>query len=148
MMTIYRLELDKDYIKQVQEATETTDDFGLEPTHGIFASAEWWQHIRDGTLPVYHLKGRISSLHMGSMNDWPEFTFRSEEGEEFTWSRYANNPELAGLYTVGRPTEVDYVVQRHRATCFGPATHVRIPIVIRVDETFEEKKERRGRGQI
>ena len=136
MVTIYRLQLDKDYITQVQQATEMSDNFGLEPTHGVFASPEWWQHIRDGTLPVQHLKGMICSVHMGSMNDWPEFTVRTENNEEFTWSRYANSPEFAGLYTVGRPAEVDYVVQRHRATRVGPGTHVRIPITIRVDESF------------
>jgi len=52
MMTIYRLQFDKDYITQVQQATEMSHSFGLEPTHGLFASPEWWQHIHDGTLPV------------------------------------------------------------------------------------------------
>jgi hypothetical protein len=136
VITIYRVQLDKEYVKQVQEATERTDNFGLEPTHGVFASREWWQHIRDGTLPVHHLRGTISSVQMGSMDDWPEFTMRDEQGKEFTWSRYANDPEFSGLYTVGRPIEVDYVVQRHRATCLGPGTCVRIPISIRIDETF------------
>jgi hypothetical protein len=135
MITIYRLQLDKNYIKEVQEATESTEEFGIEPTHGIFGSPDWWQHIREDTLPVHQLTGTISSVHMGSMNDWPEFTLRTKSGEEFTWSRYANCPEFASLYTVGRPIEVDYVVQRHRATSMGPGTQVRIPIEIRVGET-------------
>jgi hypothetical protein len=135
MITIYRLQLDKNYIRQVQEATETTDKFGIEPTHGIFGSPEWWQHIREGTLPMHHVKGTVSSVQLGSMNDWPEFTLRTEAGEEFTWSRYANSPEFASLYTVGRPIEVDYVIQRHRATSIGPDTQLRIPVAIRVDET-------------
>ncbi len=134
MITIYRLEADKDHITKVQQATEKTDKFGIEPTHGLFGSSEWWQHIREGTLPVYHIKGTISSVHMGSMNDWPEFTVRAENGEEFTWSRYANFPEFASLYSVGRPIEIDYVVQRHRASSLGPGTHERIPIAIRVEE--------------
>ncbi len=135
-MTIYRLQSDRDYIVDVQRATQTTEKFGIEPTHGIFGSSEWWQHIRDGTLPVHHLKGTISSIHMGSMNDWPEFTLRAENNEEFTWSRYANCPEFAKLYIVGRPIEVDYVIQRHRATSLGPGSQLRIPIEIRVDEKF------------
>jgi hypothetical protein len=140
-MTIYRLQSDQDYIVDVQRATQTTEKFGIEPTHGVFGSPEWWQHIRDGTLPVHHLKGTISSVHMGSMNDWPEFTLRAENNEEFTWSRYANCPEFAELYIVGRPIEVDYVIQRHRATSLGPGTQLRIPIEIRVDEGS-------GRGPI
>ncbi len=144
MMTIYRLQLDKDYIAEVQKATQASDKFGIEPTHGVFGSAEWWAHIRDGTLPVHHLKGTIASVHMGSMNDWPEFTLRTENGEEFTWSRYANCPEFAELYTVGRGIELDYIVQRHRATSFGPGTHVRIPIEIRVEENFVGDGKSRG----
>jgi hypothetical protein len=136
MMTIYRLQLDKEYINQVQRATLTTDKFGLEPTHGLFGSPEWWQHVHDGTLPIHHLKGKISSVHMGSMNDWPEFTLRTETGEELTWSRYANCPDFGSLYTVGRPIEIDYVVQRYRASSLGPGTHDRIPVAIRVDENF------------
>lgn len=135
MITIYRLQLDKSYVREVQEATENTENFGIEPTHGIFGSAEWWRHIRDGTLPVYNLKGMISSVHMGSMNDWPEFTLRTENGQESTWSRYASAPESAMLYTVGRPIEIDYVIQRLRATSIGPGTQQRIPIEIRLAET-------------
>ena len=136
MITIYRLQLEKEYIDKVQRATLTTNAFGLEPTHGLFASPEWWQHVRDGTLPVHHVKGKISSVHLGSMNDWPEFTLQTETGEEFTWSRYANSPDFGSLYSVGRPIEIDYVVQRYRASALGPATHDRIPIAIRVDESF------------
>jgi hypothetical protein len=102
MLTIYRLRADKDFIAQVQKATTTSEEFGIEPTHGLFGSAEWWQHVRDGTLPVHTLRGAITRVYMGSMNDWPEFTMRSETGEESSWSRYANNPVFASLYTVGR----------------------------------------------
>jgi hypothetical protein len=48
MVTIYRLQSDKSFIAQVQKATITTEEFGIEPMHGLFASSEWWQHIRDG----------------------------------------------------------------------------------------------------
>jgi hypothetical protein len=141
MITIYRLQLDKNYVTEVQTATRATDEFGIEPTHGMFGSPEWWQHVREGTLPVHHIKGTISSVHMGSMNDWPEFTLRTEDGKEFTWSRYANSPEFASLYIVGRRIEVDYVVQRHRATSIGPGTQLRIPIMIRVEENPSKREE-------
>jgi hypothetical protein len=76
----------------------------------LFGSPEWWQHIQDGTLPVHHLKGTISRVYMGSMNDWPEFTVQSDTGKESSWSRYANEPEFAKFYTVGRAIEIDYVI--------------------------------------
>jgi hypothetical protein len=147
MMTIYRLQSDKDYIAEVQKATQTTDKFGIEPTHGLFGSPEWWQHIRNGTLPVHHLRGTISTVYMGSMNDWPEFTLRTKDGEEFTWSRYANCADFTGLYTLGRAIEVDYVVQRYRATDLGTGTQVRIPIAIRVDEDFRGHRKPAGQAR-
>lgn len=67
---------------------------------------------------------------MGSMNDWPEFTLRTDTGEESSWSRYANESELAALYTVGRPIEIDYVIQHTRRQ----HEEDKIPIEVRVDE--------------
>ena len=131
MFTIYRLQSDRREIRQVQEATQSTNGYGLELTHGIFGSPEWWQHIRDGTLPVHHIRGKISRVYMGSMNDWPEFAVLSDIGEESAWSRYANEPEFAAFYTVGRPVEIDYVIQRSRGPL--PDSH-QIPIEIRVDD--------------
>jgi hypothetical protein len=65
---------------------------------------------------------------MGSMNDWPEFTMRTETGEESSWSRYANDPVFASLYTVGRPIELDYVVQQHRPHSFDTGAETRYPL--------------------
>jgi hypothetical protein len=134
MLTIYRLRADKDFIAQVQKATTTSEEFGIEPTHGLFGSVEWWQHVRDGTLPVHTLRGAITRVYMGSMNDWPEFTMRTATGEQSSWSRYANDPTFASLYTVGRPIELDYVVQRRRPKSFDGGAEDKIPIEIRVDE--------------
>ena len=97
MLTIYRLQSDRREICEVQESTQTTDRWGIEPTHGLFGSPEWWRHIRDGTLPVHHISGKISRVYMGSMNDWPEFAVLSDAGEESEWSRYANEPEFAAF---------------------------------------------------
>jgi hypothetical protein len=133
MFTIYRLQSDRREIREIQEATRATDRWGIEPTHGLFGSPEWWQHIRDGSLAVYHIKGKISRVYMGSMNDWPEFAMLSDTGEDSKWSRYANEPEFAAFYTVGRPIEIDYVIQRTRGI---PADFQKIPIAIRVDDKY------------
>jgi hypothetical protein len=134
MRTIYRLRADKEFIAQVQKATTTSEEFGIEPTHRLFGSAEWWQHVHDGTLPVHTLRGAITRVYLGSMNDWPEFTMRTETGEESSWSRYEDEPAFASLYTVGRPIELDYVLQRHRLRSFDRGAEHKIPIEIRVDE--------------
>ena len=71
MRVIYRLMDDKAYIEKVQKATLTTEQFGVNPTHGLFGSAEWWEKILSGGLPVYTYRGSITKRYMGSMNDWP-----------------------------------------------------------------------------
>ena len=129
MLTIYRLRADKDFIAQVQKASAATEEFGIEPTHGLFGSPGLV-----GAHPRWTLRGTISRVYMASMNDWPEFTMRTDAGEESSWSRYANDSAFASLYTVGRRIELDYVVQRHRPKAFDGGTEDKIPIEIRVDE--------------
>src|SRR5260370_6475481 len=134
MITIYRLKLDKrSIVKSV----------GLKETHGVFGSPEWWQHIKEGTLPVHHLKGTISRVYMsgmGPMGDWPEFTLRTEEGKEISWFRYANDPDFGdAFYTVGRPIEIDYVIQWFKYDPrFAPdLKFMEIPIELRVGNEDE-----------
>jgi hypothetical protein len=134
MLTIYLLRLDKEHIKNVQEATVTTKEWGIEPTHGLFGSQEWWDHVRKGMLPVHHVKGTITRVYVESMNDWPVFTMRAENGKEYTWSQYANDPDFGSLYTVGRPVEVDYVIQRSRVHTPGLQSQSEVVIEIRVGE--------------
>jgi hypothetical protein len=135
MLTIYRLQLEKEHIKRVQEATLTTEDFGIEPTHGLFGSPEWWNHIRAGTLPVHRVKGIITRVYMeGSYNDWPTFDMRAEDGKESTWTQQVSDPDYASLYTVGRPIEIDYVVQRSRSYVAGLDPQIKEVIAIRVGE--------------
>ena len=41
----YQLRKNKEFIRHVQRATMTTDEFGIEPTHGLFGSTEWWNEL-------------------------------------------------------------------------------------------------------
>jgi hypothetical protein len=132
MVTVYNLRRDKRYVVSVQRATLTTKEFGVEQTHGLFGSAEWWGKIATSKLLVERLSGVITRLYMGSMNDWPEFSMRSDAGEEVSWSRYANGEHLAGFYAVGRRVEVDYVVQRHRAASFDRGAETKCVIEVRI----------------
>jgi hypothetical protein len=124
MITIYRLKLDKQMTGE-----------GIEPTHGVFRSPEWWQHIKEGTLPVLKVKGTISKIN--NDRDWPTLRFRTEDGAELSFSQYANNPDFGDFYTIGRHIEIDYVIQRLRASDltadFGPLT-IEVPIEVRVGE--------------
>jgi hypothetical protein len=69
---------------------------------------------------------------MASMNDWPEFEVQSESGELSRWTREANTAELERVYAPGRAVEIDYVLQRPRATSFDAGSETKVVIAIRV----------------
>ena len=131
MFTIYRLQSDRREIREVQEAICMTDRWAL--SRHTDSSARRTGGIRDGSLPVHHIKGKISRVYMGSMNDSPELGVLSDAGDDSEWPRYANEPEFAAFYTVGRPIEIDYVIQRTRGML---ADFQKIPIEIRVDDKY------------
>ena len=131
MITVYDLRRDTEHVAKVQRATLTTPNFGLEPTHGMFGSPEWWEALDSGKLPRRTLRGEIARVYMGSVNDWPEFEMRADDGTLSSWSQHANEPALAEYYRVGRPVELDYVLQRTRpASGMGP--ELKVVVAVRV----------------
>lgn len=112
MKVVYCLADDRAYIDAVQRATLNTKEYGLQPTHGLFGSPEWWAQVRSGTLPTVTIRGVVAKVYMGSMNDWPEFSLREEDsGEESSWTRKVNDRSADRRYKVGARIEIDYVIQ-------------------------------------
>lgn len=103
MKIAYRLKDNPNHIAQVQKATLTTENFGIEPTHGLFGSPEWWERIAGGDLLIHTLRGIVTDRFMGSMGDWPMIKVRNDAGEESSWTREVNIREQDALYRVGRP---------------------------------------------
>jgi hypothetical protein len=134
MKTAYRLSDDVEHIGRVQSATTTTEEFGIEPTHGLFGSPDWWNRIASRELPLQTANGVITQVYMGSMGDWPEFAMRSDSGEELRWTREVNSKEQDALYRVGRRVEVDYVIQRHRPKSWDRGAETKCVIEIRVND--------------
>lgn len=132
MKIAYRLKDDAKHIAQVQKATLTTDNFGIEPTHGLFGSSEWWDQVAGGALLVHTLRGMITERFMASMGDWPMIKVRNDAGEESQWTRKVNTREQDVLYRVGRRIEIDYVLQRHRRKPSDPKAEHKVVIEIRV----------------
>ena len=132
MRTVYQFKNDEQKIADVQKATRTTEQFGVEPTHGMVGTDEWWSNIRDGTLPVHTLRGRISRVYLGSMRDWPEFTLTLPSGESSNWTREADSLQLSQLYVEGRAVELDYVVQHHRKKSWDGGAETKFVLAIRV----------------
>jgi hypothetical protein len=121
--TVYDLHDDPDHVPAVQRATLTTREFGIEPTHGLFGSDEWWQQIARGTLPLETLKGTITRVYMGSMGDWPEFEMTCANGSSHAFTRFQtlDDGSRDDLYRNGRSIEVSFVWQecRHEAPEWG-----------------------------
>ena len=134
---IYQLKHDQRRIDQVQRATRTTENFGIEPTHGMFGSEEWWQNIELGRLPLHTLKGRITKVFMGSMGDWPEFKMVSDAGEESSWTRMMHSAEQDERYRVGARIEIDFVWQQHRPKSFDHGEKTVQVIEIRIGPSGE-----------
>lgn len=114
-VTVYELRLDYQRIRWLQEATMTTRDFGLEPTHGLFGSPRWWRSIESGALPIHRATGVIVNTFTVGESEYPQFALFEQGGTTSTWTREVNRSEDDDLYTVGRLAEVDYVLQRSRA---------------------------------
>ncbi len=142
MRVVYRLRDDEGQVERVQKATLTTEQFGIEPTHGLFGSGKWWAKISSGELPVHTCCGVITRRYMGSMNDWPEFTMRSDSGEETSWSRFGHSGEDDRYYQVDRRIEVDYVLQRGRPNALGPGAERKTVVEVRIEVPSETIRER------
>lgn len=137
MKVAYSLKDDPKHIAQVQKATLTTDDFGIESTDGLFGSPEWWDRIANGGLPVHTLRGTIAERFMGSMGDWPEIRILSDTGEKSSWTREVNRREQDALYRVGRHIEIDYVLQKHRGKSSARKPEHKVVVEIRVEPDAE-----------
>jgi hypothetical protein len=134
MRAVYRLLDDPDHVAQVQRATLTTEAFGIEPTHGLFGSEEWWSQVASKALPTHTIRGIICRVYMGSMNDWPEFELQAEDGSKSQWSRYANSVELGRSYEVGRAIELDYVIQHFRRKARWAGDETKVVLGVRIGD--------------
>ena len=132
LRVVYRLQADTERVAAIQRATLTTEHSGIEPTHGLVGSDEWWRNIETGRLPLQTLRGTISRVYMASMNDWPEFEVRSESGELSKWTRESSTADLDQAYAPGRTVEIDYVVQRHRPKSFDGGSETQVVVAVRI----------------
>lgn len=132
LTTVYSLAADTEQVEAIQKATLTTEEFGIQQTHGLFGSPEWWQQISDGNLQLHTARGHITRVYMGSMGDWPAFKMATASGEELTWTRMATSKELSVLYREGAVVEVQYVIQLHKPKSWNGATETKCVVAVRI----------------
>lgn len=137
MKPAYQLKNDTTFIVQVQNATRNTDDFGIEMTHGLFGSQEWWEQIASGKLTLHTLRGVITERFWSGMADWPMIKVESDTGEISDWTRQVNTEEQDALYIPGQRLEIDYVLQRHRPKSVDGGAEIKQVIEVRVEPSAQ-----------
>ena len=121
MHLAYDLRHDSRRVSAVQNATLTTERYGIVPDHGLFGSDEWWRAIESGALQVNRIEGTVCRVHMSGHNDFPEMDV--DDGmSKSRWERYGKESE----YVEGQRVVIEYVQTTSR---FSLELH---PSVIRV----------------
>jgi len=115
---VYDFEKDKERIKDIQDATLNTIDFGLQIEHGLVGSDEWWLAIDKGLFSKIVIEGTISRVFMSGHNDYPEFELLTKDGRS-NWSRMANTASEDDLYVGGRKARITYIEQKFKKSVPG-----------------------------
>lgn len=56
--------MDENYIKYIQQTTlDKGTTMGLKGDNGLFATAEWWENIKNGNIETYCVKGVIVGIN-------------------------------------------------------------------------------------
>ena len=118
MHTIYDLKFDPELLK-MQEGSLNSSTIGLRNTHGLIGSAEWWQHIHDGDLPIETVAGTVIHFSPGHHGDWPEFEMRGDDGESFNWGCMVPSAIATTYFQLGNRVAGDFVCQQLKTTFNG-----------------------------
>jgi len=109
MKQIYSFKKDKRAIRNIQKATQRTDNYGVVSDYGLFGSKEWWAALEQGEIDVYTIVGEISDVYMSGHNDYPQFDVRSN-GEVSSWTREGKDK----FYKVGNKVKLEYILAENR----------------------------------
>jgi hypothetical protein len=76
----------RQYVESVQHATLNWPGYGLDPNPALFVvmsgGSRWLTHASQARS-----KGVVADVRWGSMGDWPEWRFLSDDGRETTWTK-------------------------------------------------------------
>ena len=110
-----RLELDKDFIKDVQSLTLDLSKprMGLSGKHGLFASSQWWLNITNGNIPVQYKTGIITKAYIagennGQYNDTIDILL--DNGNTESVGIFVNNDADANLFKIGCRATIVYIL--------------------------------------
>ncbi|MBE1161769.1 hypothetical protein [Dyella acidiphila] len=111
MNVIYDLRDDRWRIEQVQRASLSKKPVGLKITHGLVATEEWWENIKQDRLPTHVVEGNINQLWIGRTGDYPEVEIADANGFCSRWLLPIERSVAQRDLKIGRAIEILYVQQ-------------------------------------
>jgi hypothetical protein len=132
METVYDLRNDSTAVTYMQRGSLSTERIGLQITHGLVGSTEWWNNIESGVLPLQTIKGVVSGFWPGQGHAGPaEFQLQDSNGIASNWLCEMDPRLAATRFVLGQSVEVDFVVQDLK-TPFNGDTKTKVPVAIRL----------------
>jgi hypothetical protein len=118
MKMVYRLceehKADPDFVESTQELSlnENRPHSGLSPRYGLYGSPEWWENIRNGTIPHRVKSGVITRLYVAGMSESVvnSIDVRLQDGSVHTGSIYVNDDSDSRMFRIGCRVDVVYVL--------------------------------------
>ena len=93
-IVVYDLREDGEHVRHMQEASLDDGPHGL-AVDPLVGSPEWWHQIADGSRPTTTYEGVVARAYWASMADWPEFSVRTDDGSEQSFTREGDGRRLA-----------------------------------------------------
>jgi len=144
MKTIYHLRKDAEHIAKAQAASLSPKPFGLNATHGLFCSEEWWENIEAGVIPRIQKTGTITRIFRAGMHNESQcFEMVCQDGGKFEHDCIAANRKDRKLYRVGVRIELTFVESElKRPVLYTDGrianTHSSSLIEVRIEEELSE----------
>jgi len=141
-----RSDLDKnpERVKQAQAMTLNSEKplLGLKGSHGLFASAEWWNNIETGKIPKKTITGKIEEMFFaGQDSRWGDqvnsFTLRLPDGSHVSESIYTNQKADRRLFRVGAVVCFTYVFDelKKQPSRDGAVNYAQIVLEVAISST-------------
>ncbi|WP_060466069.1 hypothetical protein [Acinetobacter sp. LMB-5] len=117
--------MDENYIKNIQQTTlDKGTTMGLKGDNGLYATAEWWENIKNGNIETYCLKGVIVEINEenpfiaentmitikvnGTNKEiFQDIVFTSEREKTISEELYKAGNEIVSIYILDKLKEED-----------------------------------------
>ncbi|HGP3418474.1 TPA: hypothetical protein ACLHMH_000340 [Acinetobacter baumannii] len=117
--------MDENYIKNIQQTTlDKGTTIGLKGDKGLYATAEWWENIKNGNIETYCVKGVIVGINQENpfieentmitikvnrtnKEIFQDIVFTSEREKTISKELYKAGNEIVSIYILDKLKEDD-----------------------------------------